>query len=215
MILTRMLKNALRKLDQYSPYPLLYTINMSENEKTVFDRALKKSSVYLEFGMGGSTLRAIQKSKVKIYTVESSPEWITAMREYIIIRYFENKRLFIFPVHIGQTRAWGYPETDDNRNFPAYSSNVFKFVDKAAIDLVFVDGRFRVACALKTILECHMNDSLELLFHDFWNREKYRVVLKYLDTLDRADTLGAFSIKKNIELESARNDYEAYKFDPS
>jgi len=186
---------------------------MSKNEKIIFDRAIKKSRYYLEFGLGGSTLRAIQKSKAKIYSVESSAEWMACMREYIIIRYFENKRLFVTFVDIGHTREWGLPASDDARNlFPSYSSNIFKVINNKAIDLALVDGRFRVACTLKIILECHANNNLEILIHDFWNREEYHVVLKYLDTVDKADTIGLFSIKKNVDLNLVKRTYEAYKF---
>ena len=91
---------------------------MSDNEKTVFDKAIRKSENYLEFGLGGSSLRAIQKSRAKIYAVESSREWIAHMRKYMILRYFENRRLFISYVDIGPTRNWGYPESNNPRNLP-------------------------------------------------------------------------------------------------
>ena len=209
----KLFRSAIRRLDKLSPYPLFYPFVMSKNEKIIFDRAIKKSRYYLEFGLGGSTLRAIQKSKAKIYSVESSAEWMACMREYIIIRYFENKRLFVTFVDIGHTREWGLPASDDARNlFPSYSSNIFKVINNKAIDLALVDGRFRVACTLKIILECHANNNLEILIHDFWNREEYHVVLKYLDTVDKADTIGLFSIKKNVDLNLVKRTYEAYKF---
>ncbi|MFC1969810.1 hypothetical protein ACFLVV_01160 [Chloroflexota bacterium] len=160
-------------------------------------------------------MRAIQKSRAKIYTVESDREWIAHMRKYMILRYFENRRLFISYVDIGPTRKWGYPESNNLRNlFPAYSSNIFKAIDAKALDLALVDGRFRVACTLKIILECHKNNNLKILIHDFWNREHYHVVLKYLETVDRSDTIGLFSIKNDVDLKSVQMDYEAHKFDP-
>ena len=123
--------------------------------------------------------------------------------------------MFIYPVDIGPTCEWGYPQSDNSKSlFPAYSSSIFKVIDNKAIDLAFVDGRFRVACTLRIILECYTNNNLDILIHDFWNREKYHLVLKYLDIVDRVDSLGVFSIKKSIDLKSVHKDYEAYKFDP-
>ncbi len=61
---------------------------MSNDEIVIFDEVIKESRHYLEFGLGGSSFRAIQKSKAKIYTVESSHEWLNYMRQYIIVRYF-------------------------------------------------------------------------------------------------------------------------------
>ena len=210
------LKNIRNKLDRYSPYPLYYEFGMSDNEKVVYDRLIKKSSNYLEFGMGGSTIRAILKSKANIFTVEPDSAWITYMRQYAVLRFFEDKRLFIFHVDIGPTGLWGYPESDeDKEKFPAFSSHVFKAIDASVIDLVLIDARFRVACALKLIMESNGNSDPKILIHDFWNREQYyHVVLKYLDTLLKVDTLGLFAIKKDVNLESVAKDYELYKTQP-
>jgi hypothetical protein len=208
-------KKIIRRLDNLSPYPLFYPFLMSREEKIVFDEAITKSRHYLEFGLGGSSLRALQKSKAQIYTVESSPEWILQMRKYVYLRYFENKRLHIFHVNIGPTRDWGYPESGSDPNiFEAYSSNIFESIDSRLIDLALVDGRFRVACALKLILACHKNRNFNLLIHDIWNRPQYHVVLKYLDVVKRAHTLGLFTIASDLDLDSARNDYESYKLEP-
>ncbi len=210
------IKRFVKKLDQYSPWPLFYPFAMTEEEKNIFNEKIKNSTSYLEFGLGGSTIRALQKSRAKIHTVESSCEWINYMRKYFIIRYLENKRLNIHHVDIGPTREWGYPESNDFKKlFPDYSSTVFNAIDSSAIDLAIVDGRFRVACTLKIILECHANNKLEIIIHDFWNREEYHLVLKYLDVIDRVDSLGVFSIKNNIDLKPVNTDYETYKFNPA
>ncbi len=215
MTLKAMAKAIVRKIDLFSPYPLFYPFVMSDNEKALFDEAIKGSRHYLEFGLGGSTIRAIQKSKAMIYTVESSPEWISCMRKYLFFRFFENRRLQIFPVDIGPVRDWGYPKSEDFRgSFTRYSADIFQSVDSKLIDLALVDGRFRVACTLRIVLECHKNSRIKILIHDFWNRPQYHIVLKYLDTVTRDDTIGLFSIKENIDLISVGNDYETYKFTP-
>ncbi len=209
-------KDALRKLDQLSPYPLMYPFVMSENEKRIFDDAVKESHHYLEFGLGGSTIRAIQKSKANVYTVESSPDWINRMRQYVFLRLFEDRRLQIFPVDIGPVLQWGYPASTEHIDlFERYSASVFQSVDCKLIDLALVDGRFRVACTLKVILSCHANERIRILIHDFWNRPQYHILLKYLDPLTRADSIGLFAIKSDIDLTSVEQDYETYKLSPA
>lgn len=215
MDLKAKVESIIHDLDKLSPFPRFYPHIMSDDEKTVFDEAINESRHYLEFGLGGSTLRAIQKSKANIYVVESSPEWIKKMRKYIIFRYFENKRLYIFPVNIGPTRLWGYPESDNDQNlFEAYSSSIFESIDSKRIDLALVDGRFRVACTLKIILSCYENKNIKILIHDFWNREQYHIVLKYLDIVKKADTIGLFTIKHDVDITAAQKEFEAYKFNP-
>ena len=212
----QMVKDVIMRIDSFSPYPVYYPFIMSKDEKKFFNLNIKESKNYLEFGLGGSTLRAIQKSKANIYVVESCPEWITYMRRYVVLRYYENKRLFIFPVNIGPTARFGYPKPDNPKNlFPLYSSNIFKEIDsKIKIDLALVDGRFRVACILKIILEFHKYSNFKVMVHDFWKRDEYHVVLKYLDIIDTVDTMGLFSIKKNVDLKLVEKDYHAYKFNP-
>jgi hypothetical protein len=205
----------IRNVDRFSPYPLFYPFIMSKQEKVVFDDVISRSSHYLEFGLGGSSLRAIQRSKAQIYTVESSAEWVDKMNKYLLLRYMENKRIFIHIVNIGPTTDWGYPKSDNDKQlFQAYSSRIFESINIKLIDLVFIDGRFRVACILKTILSCYQNDGLKILIHDFWNREYYHIVLKYLQVVKQVDTIGLFTIKNNIDLKSVQKDYETYKFNP-
>lgn len=204
------------KLDQLSPRPVFYSFIMSSGEKAVFDETIKRANHYLEFGMGGSTLRAIQKSKAVIYTVESSPEWVAHMRGYVSIRRSERTRLRIFPVEIGPVGNWGYPTSDEFKNrFESYSSGVFRSIHPELVDLALIDGRFRVACALKVILECHANQRIEIMVHDFWERSHYHLLLKYLDVVKRIDSLALFSIKQGIDLNLVRKDYDEYKFKPA
>ena len=209
-------KNLIRRVDRYSPYPIFYQFVMTDNEKALFDRTINQSENYLEFGLGGSTIRAIQKSKATIFTVESCLDWVSHMRRYFIFRYFENKRLFIFSVDIGPTREWGYPVSDSDKHlFGSYSSNVFESIDADNLDLALVDGRFRMACILKIIIKCSKNKNFKILVHDFCNRDYYHGVLKYLDMVDSVDTLGLFSIKNDINLESVKKDYEIFKVNPA
>jgi len=208
-------KKMLIKMDRFSPYPVFYSLRMSSSEKAIFDEAIKGARHYLEFGSGGSTIRALQRSKAMIYTVETSPEWIDHIRKYVLVRYFEKKRLRIFFVDIGPTRTWGYPGSDTFKNmFGTYSSNIFQYIDSKLLDLVLIDGRFRVACALKVVLECHKNRNIRILIHDFWDRPRYQILLKYLIPLKKADTMGLFSIDEKSDLKTVEKDYETYKFIP-
>jgi hypothetical protein len=50
------------------------------------------------------------------------------------------------------------------------------------------------------------------MVHDFWNREEYHCVLKYLDTEEKVDRLGVFRLKADISLPEIEAEYEHYKF---
>lgn len=205
--------NLIRKIEVYSPYPLFYKFRMTKDEQEIFNKYVKSSQFYLEFGSGGSTLHVLQKSKAKIYSVESSLDWIEYLSKYLFIRKARNKRLFFHYVNIGQTGRWGYPISEVSSNlFPNYSKDIFSTLDANKIDTVLIDGRFRVACALSVIINISATKHTHILIHDFWNREKYHIVLKYLTKVDQIDTLGVFQIKNNIDLNSVKQDYDIYKY---
>jgi hypothetical protein len=188
---------------------------MSEGEIALFDKYIKHSKNYLEFGSGGSTIRALLKSRTKVYSVDSDIKWINKLRAYFLIRLMELRRLKFLFVFIGNTSNWGYPINNDQIFlFPNYSAQVFKKVKKEKIDLIFIDGRFRVACVLKSVLECYLNRKLKIIIHDFWVRPCYHIVLNYLIEIERANTIGVFKIMENIDLDSVARDYEIYKFIP-
>ncbi len=206
------IKRIIRSLDRFLPYHFFYEFMMTKSEREVFDKVIIRSNNYLEFGVGGSTIRAIQNSKCMIHSVESSPEWATKMKSYFAIKKNLGKRLFIHYVDIGATKAWGYPVSEEKmEQFSDYSTTIFTQIDPTIIDLVLIDGRFRVACTMNTILHCHSNKNFNIVFDDFWNREHYHVVLDYLDIIEKADNLALFKIKENVDLKMAEVVYNKYK----
>ena len=211
----RQLKVAIKTLDMYSPYPVFYSFIMTDAEKKMLLKYIKDSKNYLEFGAGGSTIKVLKNSKTVIHSVESSEDWLNYMNKYKVIESAKNERLFFHLVDIGKVKNWGFPDGESSKNlFPNYSSAIFNEIDCSKLDTVFVDGRFRVACTLSTIINLASLENLVVLIHDFWIREEYHIVLKYLTEIDRADTLGVFRIKKGIDLEAVKQDYEVYKYVP-
>lgn len=209
------IKYLLRTLDSYSLYPVYYHFEMSKNEQKMFDKYIKRSKYYLEFGSGGSTLRALQRSKAKIYSVESSLDWIDYLNRYLIVYLLKNKRLLLYHADIGNTQDWGFPASDDSKNlFPNYSNGIFGCLNSDRIDTILIDGRFRVACVLNVILNLSSVDEPAILIHDFWNRENYHILLKYLTEIDSVETLGVFKIKNKVDIDSVKQDYNIYKYLP-
>ena len=214
-ILKKKLINYIEKFDRYSPHPFLFPWKMSRKEKEMFDQLIKNSKYYLEFGTGGSTIRALQKSKAKVYSVESSQAWIDTISRYKIINFFRKKRLTLFYVNIGKTKNWGYPADESLRHlYPDYSAKVFETINKEKLDTVFVDGRFRVACVLSTIINVYPSTRVRIIIHDFWSRSHYHDILKYLDEIESVDDLAVFSLKEKIDLEKVRQDYKKFKLVP-
>jgi len=199
---------------------------MSANEQELFKTYIKNSSIYLEFGLGGSTIAAIYnigkcvRGVGKIYSVETNKEWIQIMTEKyeIIAKSIASGLLSIVYVDIGPVGDWGYPlesnTGNDNMNkFLNYSQNIYKEMPELKLaDTVLIDGRFRVASCLYAMLET--SEKTIFLFHDFYNRAQYQVLKQYVDHIDDADTLMVCKRKTNISLENIKYEFEKYKFNP-
>ena len=67
-----------------------------------------------------------------------------------------------------------------------------------AWDTVLVDGRFRVACVLNTLM---IKNCPIIMVHDFWKRPKYKTMLDYTEIIDEADSLVVLRKQKEPPLE--------------
>lgn len=212
-----MIKKYLEKLrtarNQKMEIPQEYPFVMFEEEKELLKKHLLQTKNYLEFGTGGSILFALINSEVNITSVDTNIGWINFIKKYRIIRNNLEKRLKIFFVDIGPTKHWGYPVDDrEQAKFPDFSSKIFQLSDPSKYDLILVDGRFRVACTLSSILHCHQNKNLTLMIHDYSIREDYKIVEKFLEKTDEAKTLFVFKIKENTNLAEVQELYEQDKY---
>ena len=85
-------------------------------------------------------------------------------------------------------------------------------IEQDSIDLVFIDGRFRVACCLK----CYdiINDNCLIAFDDFLNRPQYHIVLEYFDVIEKTkdNRMVILQKKKNVNVRKELIDkYELIK----
>lgn len=182
---------------------------MSLDEISLFQKYLKKSTNYFEFGSGGSTKLAA-RNNIEVYGVESDKEWINTLKKDI------GELCKVEYVDIGPTKEWGYPLDNTCRHlFPHYSESILSH--QKYFDFILVDGRFRVACTLNsiknTLLYKKDNDNDVYLFiHDFWDRKIYESVLTFLDTVEKVGTAGVFKIKKRVDVKLLDKKLNEYKY---
>ena len=196
--------------DRLRKSPYRYPLILSKNEQEFLKENIAKVNTYLEFGSGGSTFICLMNSNAnRIISVESDLNWIDYLRKWNIIKRAEKKRLKFFSVNIGKVGDWGSPIEEDKKElFPDYSKNVFnEYQDN---DLIFIDGRFRVACAIQAALNSSINT--KIMMHDYTNRENYHIIEQFLDVVKTVDTMALFKIKSNINKDKLLNLYEEYKY---
>ena len=80
-------------------------------------------------------------------------------------------------------------------------------------DLVLIDGRFRVACALTTIKYLTNKVSFEILVDDYGDRPEYREIEKYVQLTSMQGRMAVFKPKLGANLGDIDGAIEAYGLD--
>lgn len=164
-------------------------------EKEGLDRlteCLKAARSYLEYGAGGSTVLAIELGVRRVVSVESDRGFLQAVK-LAACGSEDDDRLTEHFVDIGPTAEWGNPtDRSCSARWPAYPSTVWRrYLDGQDYpDLVLIDGRFRVACFLTTLMMAPSGTTI--LFDDYFDRPNYHVVEKYLAPVSRAGRMAEF-----------------------
>lgn len=171
--------------------------SFSKNDLVMFYKYLDKAKNYLEFGSGGSTYQASIKQNIKlIISVESDKDWYTIIKNNIKHPNFHYKFIDLKC----KPKNWGYPsDLCDKSIYKDYSNAISHKIRKEtanSLDLILIDGRFRVACALK----CHslINDNCKIIFDDFLNRKDYHIVLNYYEIINKTKDNRMVILKKKI-----------------
>lgn len=148
-----------------------------------FRTKLLQSNSYLEYGSGGSTYLAA-KLRTPFVTVCSDRYFLKDLKKKIAGAglYDETSQTYIH-ANIGLTRQWGHPlvfgrVSKRKRDlFSRYSD--FPTAQSAGDrvpDLILVDDRFRVACALKAIKQLKALHNWTLVVDDYADRPEYHVI---------------------------------------
>ena len=137
---------------------------------------LRGTKLFVEFGCGGSTLMADQLG-VPTLSVESDPYYATAVRR--VLSHPESTE--ILALDMGITREWGMPMFFAKKKGLRYAKAPFELLGGRSPDLILVDGRYRVACALETAAHAaRVGGSSKMLVDDYAGRPAYHILEKYL-----------------------------------
>ena len=178
---------------------------MTDAEIGVLRECYSKATSLVEFGSGGSTLLAARSPSLRrIWSVESDPAWIETLRGQREVAHAERDgRLHFTHADIGRTGDYGTPLDEAAKSrWADYHQTVWRDPATAAADLVLVDGRFRVACALEALARCQPHTIL--LIHDFWNRTHYHPILAFTDWLGSCDSLAI--LRRKIRIDAVKFD---------
>ena len=183
------------------------TMRLSVGEAQLWLSNMLASRSYLEWGAGGSTVLAAWRSLMgpsmpafSASVVESSAAWLQHMRTaYPAFAQAEAARtLRVYRGDVGETGAWGQPLNFSSLPSAAIEARARPYVqavgeDECCFDMIFIDGRFREACAVHALSLAH-NHTL-VLMHDYPERRYFRTMQVHFDHMQSQGQLAVFRPK--------------------
>ena len=110
--------------------------------------------------------------------------------------------------------SWGYPEPDTTDFQKKKYSDYIRLIKNAkTIDLILIDGRFRVACCLKCFDK--INQDCFIIFDDFLNRPQYHIVLDYYEIIEKTIDNTMVVLQKKSHIKNIPDELiEKYELNP-
>ena len=174
------------KIDLAIESKLKFKPMLEPDDFKAFCYFMNPKNIYFEFGSGGSTNVAFYYN-LTIYSVESDKKWHENLKNSGILANYITIDLKVKPKSFGRPGG-GTTVEDWKRYIKAYKPEY-------NADIIFIDGRFRVACALDIFSKIR-NDTI-VLIHDYVN-EQYNFIENYYFKVKQWETLALFIKRPNI-----------------
>lgn len=192
----------------YLGHPEVLRPEMTQEELNLLMNTVKGAESIYEFGCGGSTTVFCQMAIPNVYSVDSSLEWLVKVQKSATAIGSPTTLILNYVDINANDKDFGMPK-DDSKKFNWYSyPTTFNNVSKTP-DVVFVDGRFRVACALESW--SNMSEYSKLIVHDYTKRPEYHIIEKYFTKEESAHTLCVFAKRNDVDTDELHKDIEIYK----
>lgn len=170
-------------------------LTMPEDAQRVLRKHYDAASVILEYGSGGSTVVAGEMEAKTVFSVESDRGWARMMRRW----FRENPpgrgtEVNISWVDVGETKKWGFPVNQDkSARYPRYPLSIWQSNGFKHPDVVLVDGRFRVGCALATAF--NITRPVTLLIDDYGDRPRLHAAEEFLPKPELVGRMAIFEVE--------------------
>jgi len=185
---------------------------MRDTEIALFASVLRCADTYVEFGAGGSSVLAASLVRRSVVCIDSSQAWLDKVSSACVGD--DGVRPVTLLADIGPVRALGYPDGLGHRNlWPNYHTGIWERHALADAEVYLIDGRFRVACFLQTVLRC-AGQAL-ILFHDFTSRRQYHIVRAFAREVARTDELSLFQRHAQFDVAAAQACLRNHALDPN
>lgn len=164
-----------------------------------FERRLRHADFYLEYGSGGSTLLAARFNK-RFITVDSDKYFLRAVERKIPRKNEDHVLLY---ADVGLNGPWGIPVFKSRtkareRAWASYPLAPWRHIEQnecSRPDLILIDGRFRVACALTCLQHLKDDSTATILIDDYLNRPHFQIIEDFAHLEGTAGQMAVFRSK--------------------
>lgn len=171
---------------------------MTKKEQEFLASYMTPTTRYFEWGSGGSTDTYGRLTEGLVVSVENFRPWCDKVASLPFVKCRQkNKSLEYKCIIPHATGPAGYPENKNHSgDFAEYLNAITAHPN---FDVVLVDGRWRVACAMISL--DYIKDSTVVFMHDVSDapsRKAYKTVYKWYDVIAQVDTLVAMRRKQDV-----------------
>lgn len=192
--------------------------HFDELSTAYFREQLAKTRNYLEYGSGGSTILADQVV-TNLVSVDSDGNFLGDVQRKLE-QQDRHAMAKLIHVNIGLTQHWGMPVFTKPtrrrlRRWEEYAKAPWRYYRTIGQqpDLILVDGRFRVACVLESLLSLSPLSKTQILLDDYVGRPHYHVVEQFAN-LELAGRMAVLRPRRLLDRIQVRRLVRQYCADP-
>lgn len=175
---------------------MTHTISMPEAETAHLEACYSRARVILEYGSGGSTEFAASLEGKLVISVESDRDWARSLREKVAASGSKSP-VIIQHIDIGATGDWGRARNNTAwAQFHRYPAAIWDAPFFRHPDVVLIDGRFRTACLMITLLR--ITRPVTVLFDDYVTRPKYHLVEQIIAPTQLVGRMAEFAAEPGL-----------------
>lgn len=177
---------------------------LEETNAEFFLKLIDDTKVYGEYGVGFSTIFANKYKNKYTIAVDSDQFWVNK----VLQNSSSTTPIEISKISLGAVKEFGTPESYDFRhNIKSYLNAIWEKSLKP--DLVYIDGRFRVACFLTSLINAEKDTFI--IFDDYALRPQYHFVELFEKPIQQNNRQAIFKVSDNYD--SEKLEYYIDKFE--
>jgi hypothetical protein len=206
-----MLRLAVRRLAiKARGFPIDDEPHFCEAGKALFANELATTETYLEYGSGGSTVTAHHAAEALV-SVDNDRDVLRAVGARLRRHAYGPTAMLIY-VDMGITKEWGYPVFHRRtrvrvERWKNYAQAPWGYLNERQLqpDMIMVDGRFRVACILESLLNLHPVSSCRILVDDYTERHHYHVVERFAELHRVSGRMALLTKRRDMDIDECRH----------